>query len=175
MTATDNQTWTSAQWNTHVRDNLNETMPGKATAGGGQWYITTGTNAIAARTISTATVATSQATTNTGYTDLTTVGPSVTVTTGTQALVFIAAHMQNNTADQDASISYAVSGATTVAASDSWRAFVDGVAAANPERYGMVHFRTGLTAGSNTFTMKYRTGGATTATFQDRTIIVMAL
>jgi hypothetical protein len=171
MTAVANSVWTAAQWNTHVRDNLLETMPGKATTAG-RWFCSTGSHAIAERVITNATVATSQTTTSTAYADLTTVGPSVTVTTGTLAMVFINANMACSLSTVPARISVAVSGATTTAASDANSAYVlsSGTAAGN--RFGSMALLT-VNAGSNTFTMKYKVDSAATGTYQDREIVVI--
>lgn len=176
MTAVDNATWTSAQFNAHVRDNLLETMPGKASAAG-NWFVVSGTNSIAERSISEAVVATSQSTTSTSYTDLTTAGPAITVTTGTKALVFWGAQMSNATANVGSNMSVTVSGATSITASNSWRACINGYqagAADNGARVCSFYVFT-LTAGSNTFTCKYRSDTASSATFQDRSILVMPL
>lgn len=171
MTAVVGEVWTSAQFNAHVRDNLLSTMPGKATAAG-RYYVTTGTNAIAERVPTEATVATSQTTTSTTYTDLTTVGPAITVTTGTTAIVWFNSQVESTSSTAETSVSVAVSGATTVSASDDWRLLQSGVASGSVNRLGMVHRFTNLTAGSNTFTMKYRVS-AGTGTFQRRSMIVM--
>lgn len=173
MTAVSGTIWTSAQFNAHVRDNLLETMPGKATAAN-QIFVSNGLNAIAARTPSTATVATSQTTSSTSYTDLSTVGPEVTVTTGTSALVWFGARMSHSSGLGETAMSVAVSSATTIAANDDWRAFQSGVTANNTNRFMVPHLFTGLNAGSNVFTVKYKTSGAT-ATFQDRDLVVIPL
>lgn len=173
MTAVAGDIWTSAQFNAHVRDNLLETMPGKATAAN-RIFVSNGLNSIAERVPSTATVATAQTTSSTSYTDLGTVGPAVTVTTGTAAIVWAVVRTEHSSSTGECSWSVAVSGASTVAASDNWRGLQSGVAASNPNRFGVCHLFTGLTAGSNTFTVKYKTTGAT-ATFQDRDIVVVPL
>lgn len=171
MTAVAGVIWTAAEFNANVRDNLLETMPGKATAAG-RLFATSANNAIAERVPSTATVATSQTTSSTSYVDLATVGPSVTVTTGTTAIVYWSVAMSHSSGSGEMSVSVAVSGATTLAANDNWRLLESGVTAGNTNRGGQAHRFTGLTAGSNTFTLKYRTTAAT-ATFLDRDIIVL--
>jgi len=173
MTAVAGDIWTSAQFNTYVRGNLLESLPGKATAAG-RFGITTGANTIAERAITEATVATAQTRTLTSYGDLTTVGPSITATTGTKAIVWFQSRMGNSSANAETSVSVAVSGATTISASDDWRLLQSGCAANSINRGGMVHMFTGLTAGSNTFTMKYRVSGGT-GTFQDRSLILFPL
>ena len=117
-----------------------------------------------------ASVATSQSTTSAAYTDLATVGPAVTVMTGSRALVFIAADMGNGTGW--ARMSVAVSGATTIAASDGERALSH--TASFLSRFGITILELALNAGSNTFTAKYK-ATAGTSTFADRTIIVVSL
>ena len=173
MTAVAGVIWTSAQFNAHVRDNLLETMPGKATATG-RMYVTNGNNSIAERVPTEGTVATSQTTTSTTYTDLATVGPTVTVSTGTTAIVWFNCQMENSSSDAETSVSVALTSGSTIAASDDWRLLQSGVAAGSTNRLGMVHRFTGLTVGSNAFTMKYRVSGGT-GTFQRRSIIVLPL
>jgi hypothetical protein len=173
LTAVFNTTLTAAQWNTHIRDNSNETMPAKATAAG-RWFVSTGANAIAERVISGADVATSQTTTSTSYTDLTTVGPSVTATTGTRALVFFACAMSNSTDNAETWASVTVSGATTIAASDTWAMMMDGIEISNQNAFGMWHYFSTLTAGSNTFKLQYKVGSGT-GTFLNRRILVIAM
>lgn len=121
-----------------------------------------------------ATVATSETRANATYGDLTTVGPTVSgLTTGTFALVIVAAQMSNNTNAGVAAMSVAVSGATTVAASDANSALSQVPTAANDFRRFSAVIPVTLTAGSNTFTAKYRSGGVDTASFKDRTLIVL--
>lgn len=119
---------------------------------------------------SVAEVATEQTTTSASFTDLATVGPEVTVTTGTKALVTISCYSRNSGASAQ-NASFAVSGATTVAASDTVGTFGTGTTNIWQSRTYLI---TGLTAGSNTFTMKYNTGGGT-ATFGRRHINVIDL
>ncbi len=173
MTAIMGVVWTSAQFNAHVRDNLLETMPGKATAAN-RMYITTANNSIAERIPSTAQVTTSQTTTSTSYTNLATTGPQVaTLTTGSKVLVWFMAQMKHSTSGE-CSVSVEVTGAGTVSASDDWRLMESGVTSSNDNRFGICHLFTNLTPGSNTFTMKYRTNTGT-ATFSNRDLIVIPL
>lgn len=173
MTAVAGVIWTSAQFNAHVRDNLLETMPGKATASN-RMYITTGNNAIAERVPSTAQVDTSETTTSTAYDDLTTVGPSVTVTTGAKALVWFGSWMSHNSNNGETSLSVAVSGAGIIAASDDYRLLQSGVELGSNNRHYVCHLFTNLTAGSNTFRLKYKTNLGT-ATYKWRDLIVLPL
>lgn len=123
----------------------------------------------------TATVVTSESTTSTTFTDLTTSGPAVTLTTGTSALVIVGTQVYQNTADRGAYMGFAVSGATTIAASEAQAVGIfNGTATPAPKISAA--FVVTLTAGSNTFTAKYKRSGASgTAVFNDRNIFVMNL
>jgi hypothetical protein len=127
--------------------------------------------------VGSATVNTSQGTSSTSYTDLSTVGPTVTITTGTTALVTVSATLLQNGLDVGGFVSFAVSGATTISASDD-----NGISGVGTgvERYGQASFSrtfllSGLTAGSNVFTMKYRASAGTTMNFLRRSLTVIAL
>ena len=129
-------------------------------------------------TTATATVATNQNTNSTSYTDLTTAGPEVTLTTGTKALVIVTCQISG--ANESTSyMSYAVSGATTIAANDAVALMKEndtGTALNESIRASAVSQVT-LTAGSNTFTAKYKQsiGGVKISVFRERDIFVMLL
>jgi hypothetical protein len=173
MTAVAGAVFAAADFNQYVRDNLNQTAPALATAAG-QYFVATGTNAIAARSIGQNTVATSQGTTSTSYTDLATVGPSVTVTTGILAIVIVTAGVSNSVSNANSFMSYQITGATPTAATNARALRVDGISSGNVLRASAVS-TVSLVAGSNTFTAKYLAGGSSTATFTDRTIQVIPL
>jgi hypothetical protein len=122
-------------------------------------------------------VATSQTTTSTTYTDLTTVGPSVTVTipASGNALVTVTGSLTDSASAGQANMGFAISGASTQAATDT-RAFVvkSGGAQLILVQGSATFFLSGLTAGSTTFTAKYRVS-AGTGTFVNRSIIVVPL
>jgi hypothetical protein len=120
-----------------------------------------------------ATVATSQTTTSSSYTDLATSGPAVTVTTGTKALVIVTSDLFNSGAGNRALMGYAVSGATTTSASDTTALLNLSGTANETMRCSAASIAT-LTAGSNTFTAKYRVNTGT-GTFENRSIIVINL
>lgn len=124
-----------------------------------------------------ATVATNDTTTSNTYANVTNVGPAVSVQTATRALVTLSCWYANNTSSLGAFASVAVSGASTIAANESWRVGTSVVAAANSGARGSAQsLITGLTPGVNTFTMQYRrevTGG--TANFIDRVLTVVGL
>jgi len=111
----------------------------------------------------TATVMTKQTTTSASYVDLATVGPQVTLTTGTKAFVAFACPTYNTPASCTNRIAVAVSGATTVAASNDYSANVDLLTANADSMLSKSFIFTGLTAGSNTFTLKYFTTSGTAA------------
>lgn len=112
-----------------------------------------------------ATVTTAQATTSTSYVDLTTAGPSVTIATGTSAMVTVDCYCAGQ-----AYAGPAVSGATTLAASDTYAVFIG--AAGSASRTFKI---TGLTAGDNTFKLQYRTTTGGSLNFSYRTMTVVAL
>jgi hypothetical protein len=123
-------------------------------------------------------VLTNQTTTSASYTDLATAGPAVTITTGTSVIVLITADLGDpaNTAGFIRA-SFAVSGATTRAASDNEALVASGAAISTSDPFGTYSRAvviTGLTAGSNVFTMKYKVS-AGTASFQNRNIVIVAL
>ncbi len=71
---------------------------------------------------------------------------------------------------------FAVTGASSVAASDDKSVgYTAATHVGSSFRLGAAVIITGLSAGSNTFTAKYRALGGGTATYQDRQIAVMSL
>jgi hypothetical protein len=129
-----------------------------------------------AQIIEYARVDTSQTSTSTSYTDLATSGPTATATTGTQALVIVGARIQMAALNQTVFMSFAVSGATTVAANDIYaiQAMSPGGEFEPGKQMSYASVITGLTAGSNTFTAKYKVSGST-GTWLNRQIIVVPL
>ena len=171
LTAVSNTALTAAQWNASMRDDMLETPAAKFTAAG-QMFISTAANAGAVRVPQMAVIATLETTTSTTYTDLATAGPAVGgLVSGTQALVGLHTYSNHGTTGVPALMSFAVSGATTLAAAD---AFAVGMEGTNGCRVGTMELVTGLTAGTNTFTAKYRTISGT-ATFQARRLTVVPL
>jgi hypothetical protein len=131
------------------------------------------TPAAAVPTNAVATVDTRQSTTSGTYTALATAGPAVTLTTGTKALIIQSAQLENDPGANTniGFIAVAVSGATTIAATDTKRLSFQ-ISAANYSQASFAYIITGLTAGSNTFTMQYRSQ-AGTPFFLHRTISVI--
>jgi hypothetical protein len=116
----------------------------------------------------TAKVDTSETTTSTGFADLTTPGPSVTVNVGAsgKVRVTIKARVANTVAAGASYVGFGATGANTVA---------NDVYLANSAGYyvecSTTVLLTGLTAGSTTFKMMYAVG-ANTGTFSRRAITV---
>jgi hypothetical protein len=136
----------------------------------GSIFVATGTNAIAQRTPNANTVPTSQTTNNTSYVDLATTGPALTLTTGTTALVMIDCEISHGSTGVSSYMGYAVTGATSVSATDT-----TAVKSTNASGYPIAATRAilqSLTAGSNTFTAKYRVDSGT-GTFVNRHINVI--
>lgn len=173
-TLTDGQILTGAHMQL-VRDNLNETAVAKATTSG-SLIVVDALNALVERTPAHGEDFNSETTTSTTYTNLATVGPAVTVTTGSKALVFFTADINNNTVGSSSLMSVAVSGATTQAADDNYSVYAKTATTTGGFTMRASSFRmfTGLTPGSNTFTAKYRVNGGT-GTFNERYIFVMPL
>ena len=140
---------------------------------GGVKFPDASTQTIAYGAPASATVAAVETTTSTSYTDLATVGPAVTVTisaTG-KALVILTADIGNSVSAAGTYMGTAVSGATTLAASDT-TSLSESIAVVGPAIHiSATYLFTGLTAGSNTFTAKYRVSTGT-GTWYDRNIIV---
>ena len=145
-----------------------------STATGLKWATPAGGTAIAGAY---ATVATQESTSSSSYTNLTTAGPAVTVTTGTRALVMISASQRSTISGAQAYMNFAVSGATTRAeqanenTNTSWGTVTGGM----NEVASVQILVTGLTAGSNTFTAKYSAPVGDTVSFQNRKITVIDL
>jgi len=117
-------------------------------------------------------VATYETTASTTFTNLTTAGPEVTVTTGTSAIVIITARVEQGGSNRSAQMSFAVSGSTTISAADtSALIFLASSGSLNCAASAVIPVT--LTAGSNTFTAKYRETTANGAGFSDRRLIVI--
>jgi len=179
MTAVAHDTFTAAEFNLHLRDNLEYLKTTQdsvvSTQSGLVTDVGTLQTQVAALTPVVHTVLTSQSTSSTTYTNLSTVGPTVTVATGTVAMVHYAARVSNNQNGSPILFSVAVSGATSISASDDWAVLVEhDSSSSDSSSVGRTHLFTGLTPGNNTFTMRYRGEGTAgwSATYRDREIIV---
>jgi len=118
-------------------------------------------------------VATQQSTTSTTYTALTT-AQAVTITTGTKVMVIVGAGIQVGTAEERGFMSYAISGATTSAASDDYSVSVCSSTAFDNDQASYVSFRT-VTAGSNTFTAQFRSTASASMEARNRQLLVIDL
>jgi hypothetical protein len=121
-------------------------------------------------------IATSQSITNTSFVDLATVGPEVTVIVPASGKIFISfgANMTVGTSGNSSRMTYALSGANTVAASDSvsLRAIHSATTGTSAYVTGII---SGLNPGSTTVTMKYRSGPSGSATWSARTLTVIPI
>lgn len=174
VTAVSNATLTSAQWNASVRDNLLTTAPALATAAG-NLFVSNGANSIAQRIPSSDTVNTQETTTNTSYTNLTTVGPTCSsVISDVRVIVWWTVQSNTATVSTESLSSIDVSGATTTAPSDNYCTDVQqpstGTAFLDVSVSRVV--RLTVTAGTNTYQVKYRVTGGT-GTFKRRTIVTL--
>jgi hypothetical protein len=169
LTAVAGGVFSAALFNQTVRDNLNATSTGIATQVS-SWFPASGANTLAERVPAQNNTSGSSTTTSTTYGNLADgVTTSVSVGTGPRALVSIYANFNNNTNGSRTWMSFAVSGATTVAAADTSsivHSFNGGM------RWGASFLVTGLNAGTNTFTLQYRVT-ANTGTYSVRRIAVI--
>jgi hypothetical protein len=95
--------------------------------------------------------------------------PAVTVTTGTKVLVIVQCRFTGGNFN---SLGFAVSGATTLAAAESRAALMQGGG------YAWINgafYLDSLTAGSNTFTMQYKSNVSSSGTYDWRQISVVLL
>jgi hypothetical protein len=116
------------------------------------------------------TLATSETTTSTGYTDLATVNrPTVTLLTGTVVIVVLTASITGSTVGAGYFMGFAVSGASAIAAADV-RALSMQAASGAAQQASALYILT-VTAGINIFTGKYRVT-AGTGTFLNRGLTV---
>ncbi len=167
-----NASLSAADLNASLRDCMNETMPAKATDPG-SYFVTSAANTLAQRKIQQATVFTSETRTSTTYGDLATVGPSITFSLGNTAkvVIVVTCQLSNNTVGAFSRMSYAVSGATTIAADDIRALAWENAGSTQAMATSYVTFQT-LNSGSNTITAKYRVGSGT-GTFLRRRLLIM--
>lgn len=165
MTAVAGASVLAADFNTYVRDNLNQTAPALATTQS-SWFPASGVNQLAERYPTQNNALGASTTTSTSYGNLAdAVTTSVTVTTGPLALVLLYCNLNNSVNGNRTWCAYDISGATTRAADDTRsvnHSFNGGM------RWGAT-LAESLTPGSNTFTMRYRVT-AGTGTFSARRI-----
>lgn len=139
---------TASIFNTHLRDNL---------------------TALQAQS---AVVAAAETSASTSYANLATAGPALTLVTGTQVLLTVGAEMAASAA-ASVYMSAAVSGASTLAAADPSAVVANSSSVFNVSQQSYQSLFTGLTAGTNTFTAKYKVSG-NAGTWINRNLVVEA-
>lgn len=176
MTFTAGAALTAAQLNTHLRDNMYETCVAKVVTDG-QYLTSVAKNRIKVRSIGTQRISATDTTTSNEYIDLATIGPAVTLVTGTRALVFTSANMFNSSAAAACGMSYDIQGqladgseGTNIGPDDQWASLIDGISANSGFSATSTAIQT-ISEGSNTFTCKYKIGSGT-GSFRDRVITV---
>lgn len=174
MTFADNNVLTAAQMNTHLRDNLLETAPAKATTNGGSFFVSQGPNRIEERIVKTDRKTFFETTTSSTYSDLATSGPSVQVVTGTAAIVMLASSLGNTVTGSSASMGFQISGYTSRDPQDSTSISVEGTTGNTDSTLSGTFYVTELTPGINVFTTKYKCG-ADSGRFNNRFIGVIPL
>jgi hypothetical protein len=97
--------------------------------------------------------------------------PTVTLQTGTKALVTISVRI--SAASNYHFVGCAVSGATTLAATDANSATIGAVGGASSA--STTFLLTGLTSGSNTFTMRYRCNVSASGSYDYRKLTVVGI
>lgn len=168
----DSTVLSAADLNAYVRDNMLEMMAAKAT-GPLRHFVAQGANVLAEREIAHQYLEASDITTSSSFVTLG-FGPSVTVTTGSSALMVWTVNAENDSVVNENTVAIAISGATTSAAGDSSALQISMKVANKPRQCAMSHLQTGLTPGSNTFTMQMKVSGGN-GKFSRRTLMVVAL
>lgn len=172
MTAVTGNVFTASQFNQYVRDNLNTTAPAVATAAA-RLIVALGANSVGERVPTVGYLGTYESTATTTYTDLATVGPAITLNTGTKALISMGADTANSNAGLGSRVSVTISGATSSAAADGNSYYSESGNAGDNHQGTWTTIYNTLTGGSNTFTMKFRTtAGGGTSTFGHRLVTV---
>jgi hypothetical protein len=138
----------------------------------GAAWATVGPSTSAVSAMDVSRVNTLQSTSSTSYVGLTT-AQVITMTTGTKAVVILSGITSANV-NLTPFVSVAVSGATTTAASDANSAYTQITLAGGYEFVYSNIIPLTLTAGSNTFTMQARNSSASSASFSNRSMTVIA-
>lgn len=151
--------FSASAWNTHVRDNLLETLPAKATTVG-SYFTANATNSIGQRSCESDRASTGPASFNSSSFIAFSPGVSVTVDVpATGAVMFFFAARANCNIG-NAPIFFGVGGGgITVLEEDC--VLIDGISASNNNRMAGSSVHTGLTPGSTVFSMHGRAGGGT--------------
>jgi len=180
MTAVAGAVYTAAQFNTFVRDNLNECAPAKASIIG-SYFTTSDDNQISERLVEQAVVNQQDSFNSTSYIDPNAsptgnspiAGPAVTVQTGSVAFVAVGGRIGGNATGVDSvKMSWACSGATSISAADNWAAGLIKLGQYSFAYCNRGYLAVGLNPGQNTFTAKYAASGGT-GFASYRTIVVL--
>lgn len=175
MTFSANSALTASQLNTHLRDNFNETEVAKGITPGA-WLVSTSSTNIEERLHKSGYRQALAGTTSSTYTDTLSAGqegPSVSVVTGTEAIVMISCQLSNQVSQLSCQMSYKVQGATNVSVSSAWGINHDRETTGS-ETLMRIHHHEGLNPGTNEFIAMYQAGGsASKAQFQCRRIQVI--
>lgn len=176
----------AADFNTFVRDNLNVSEAALALNISG-FFVATGANAVAERIFTTDTLDALETTASTTYTNLATVGPTVSVVTGTAAVVIQGCRAGDNTntaGNPSNKMSWSITGATTRSATtvvggsvqgDFWAAGLVQLVGAQRAIYtSRWYLADSLTPGTNVFTAKYAVSSGT-GSFDHRSLHVLPL
>jgi len=172
FTAVANTTLTAAQWNTFLRDSLNAQAPTSALSAS-QFLVTTGFGSLTMRTPGVQYIGTSDTTTSTSYVSLDSDGAEVTAITGTMAMVTIGSQISNSTAGAGGRASIDLSGDTERVADEINMVSAESGNVSDTFKMTFTTIYNPITAGSNTFGMRYRASGGGTATFSGRLIVVV--
>lgn len=173
MTAVAFTPLSAVEWNMHIRDNLREMLPHKA--GSIPAYgVTTGPGSVSMRSPKQDYMPGLEHTASDGATwrDLDNVGPTVTVTTGSVALVWFQAYFSPGSANRSGQISVAVTGASSIAAQTEWGCVWDGTPKEKSNTQAGFYLFENLNPGENVFQMKYK---STNGWFWRRRITVVPL
>lgn len=173
MTAVTGNVFTAAQFNQHVRDNLNTTEPAVATTAG-NLIVTTAANILIERTPVVAFTDVNESTATTTYVDLATFGPSTGATTGTRALIMLGCNASNSIAGLSSRMSVEVSVGTSIAANDANSMLIESGNISDAFQWTWTFILTGLNPGFNFFVGKFRTSaGGGVSTFDARLLCVV--
>lgn len=175
MTAVDGNIFKASEFNTHIRDNLMETGPALNLASGG-FFSVTGLNSISASFPQNEfiTSGSDQTTTSTSYTDLATVGPTISnITVGGFVFISLGAKIFNSTSGNMTRMSVELtadplSGGVGQSASDAWSV---GQSRGVPYQLGGSFVIIVASPGTYTFTAKYKVAGGT-GNFNNRSLFV---
>jgi hypothetical protein len=174
FTAVTGNVFTASQWNQYGRDNLRVSEAAVALSAGGL-ICTTAANTLIQRNPDVLMIPFYDSTTTTTYVDLPLIsGPAITVANGTACLISVGSLLYNDTAGLGSRITFALSGSNTLSATDDNSFYAESGTAKDTFHGTWTGVRTGMTAGSTTFTVKYRTtAGGGTSTFAHRVIAVV--